>query len=180
MSDLIHLADHVKTKINLKTFLEEDLGETFNSSNKCLCPFHAEKTPSFTVSQNEDGAWRYYCFGCHASGTIIDYFLDAKGSPSFTSAVKDICDTFGIKNVDELILEGIINEHKTYDFGRKLDNLNIIVSNQCRNLLRKDCQENIGWVKSAYVRLNEALRDGDELMVENIGAEASERLYGQS
>ena len=37
---------------------------------KGLCPFHNEKTPSFTVSQ-ETG--RYYCFGCQTKGDSIEF-----------------------------------------------------------------------------------------------------------
>lgn len=39
-----------------------------------LCPFHPDKNPSFTVSQN-DGKWLYRCFGCSASGSIIDFVM---------------------------------------------------------------------------------------------------------
>ena len=39
---------------------------------KGLCPFHEEKTPSFTVSPRTE---RYHCFGCGADGDVIE-FLD--------------------------------------------------------------------------------------------------------
>ena len=37
------------------------------------CPFHNEKTPSFTVSENKQF---YYCFGCHAKGNVIGFLMD--------------------------------------------------------------------------------------------------------
>ena len=37
-----------------------------------LCPFHEEKTPSFTVSQKKQF---YHCFGCHAHGNAIDFVM---------------------------------------------------------------------------------------------------------
>jgi DNA primase len=38
-----------------------------------LCPFHDEKTPSFTVSQEKQF---YHCFGCGANGTAISFLMD--------------------------------------------------------------------------------------------------------
>ena len=35
-----------------------------------LCPFHGEKTPSFSVNAEEG---RYYCFGCRAGGSVFDF-----------------------------------------------------------------------------------------------------------
>jgi len=35
-----------------------------------LCPFHAEKTPSFSINANEG---LYYCFGCQAKGDVITF-----------------------------------------------------------------------------------------------------------
>jgi DNA primase len=42
---------------------------------KGLCPFHGEKTPSFTV---QDRKGMYYCFGCHASGDIIKFVSETE------------------------------------------------------------------------------------------------------
>ena len=38
------------------------------------CPFHDDSTPSFTVSQN-DGKYLYKCFGCGASGSVLDFVM---------------------------------------------------------------------------------------------------------
>jgi CHC2 zinc finger/DnaB-like helicase C terminal domain len=45
---------------------------------KCLCPFHAERTPSCTVYADED---RFHCFGCGADGTVIDLHAHRRGIP---------------------------------------------------------------------------------------------------
>ena len=59
---------------------------------KACCPFHNEKTPSFTVN-DEKGF--YHCFGCGAHGDAIRYLTDARGLP-FMDAVKELADAAGI------------------------------------------------------------------------------------
>ncbi len=47
---------------------------------KGLCPFHSEKTPSFSVSQDRGF---YYCFGCQAKGDIFDFVMQSQGVDFF-------------------------------------------------------------------------------------------------
>ena len=42
------------------------------SSYKGLCPFHSEKTPSFTVFTSTQN---FYCFGCHVGGDVINFIM---------------------------------------------------------------------------------------------------------
>ena len=57
-----------------------------------LCPFHTEKTPSFSVNAQEGF---YYCFGCHASGDAIT-FVRATEHLDFADAVRFLADRAGI------------------------------------------------------------------------------------
>ena len=57
-----------------------------------LCPFHAEKTPSFTVSE-EKGI--FHCFGCHAGGSVF-HFLMQYDQLTFPEAVERIAKRYGI------------------------------------------------------------------------------------
>ena len=59
---------------------------------KGLCPFHSEKTPSFTVDP-ERGF--FYCFGCHAGGDVFD-FLMRMGSLTFGQARQQLADRVGV------------------------------------------------------------------------------------
>ncbi|MDB5671654.1 MAG: primase [Alphaproteobacteria bacterium] len=60
---------------------------------KACCPFHKEKTPSFTLS-DEKGF--YHCFGCGAHGDAIRWLTDTRGLP-FMEAVKELADSAGIE-----------------------------------------------------------------------------------
>ena len=56
------------------------------------CPFHSEKTPSFTVSQTKQF---YHCFGCGAHGTAIGFIMEYSGL-GFVEAVKDLAQSVGM------------------------------------------------------------------------------------
>ena len=60
---------------------------------KACCPFHNEKTPSFTVS-DEKGF--YHCFGCQAHGDVISWMTDQRGL-SFMDAVKELAAEAGME-----------------------------------------------------------------------------------
>ncbi|CAG9183669.1 DNA primase [Cupriavidus pampae] len=57
-----------------------------------LCPFHNEKSPSFTVSPTKQF---YHCFGCGAHGTAFDWLIDHDGY-SFPEAVAQLAQSAGI------------------------------------------------------------------------------------
>ena len=59
---------------------------------KACCPFHNEKTPSFTIN-DEKGF--YHCFGCGAHGDAIRFLTDARGLP-FMDAVKELAGKAGM------------------------------------------------------------------------------------
>lgn len=62
------------------------------SNYKGLCPFHSEKTPSFTVSASKQF---YHCFGCGAHGTAIGFLMEHAGM-GFVDAVKELAGRYGM------------------------------------------------------------------------------------
>ena len=56
------------------------------------CPFHTEKSPSFTVSQTKQF---YHCFGCGAHGTAIGFVMEHTGM-GFVEAVEDLAKSIGV------------------------------------------------------------------------------------
>ena len=57
-----------------------------------LCPFHAEKGPSFSVNPEKN---MYHCFGCGASGTTLTFLIEHDGTP-FREAVQDLAQQVGL------------------------------------------------------------------------------------
>ncbi len=62
-----------------------------------LCPFHKEKTPSFSVSPDKQ---IFYCFGCHAGGNVFSFISKIEGL-TFPESVKFVGDLVGIKVEDK-------------------------------------------------------------------------------
>ena len=58
-----------------------------------LCPFHGEKTPSFSISEDKG---LYHCFGCGASGNAIRFLMDYQ-KKSFTESVQELAGIAGIE-----------------------------------------------------------------------------------
>lgn len=61
------------------------------------CPFHSEKTPSFSVSREKN---IFHCFGCHEHGNVIGFIMKYE-NVSFVEAVKILADRVGITLNDE-------------------------------------------------------------------------------
>lgn len=57
-----------------------------------LCPFHNEKTPSFSVSQDKQ---MYYCFGCGAGGNVFTFLMDYENY-SFPEAIESLAQRAGM------------------------------------------------------------------------------------
>ena len=57
-----------------------------------LCPFHNEKSPSFSVSP---GKQMYYCFGCGAGGNVITFLMEYENQ-TFPEAVRTLAQRAGI------------------------------------------------------------------------------------
>lgn len=61
-----------------------------------LCPFHNEKTPSFSVSP---GKQMYYCFGCGVGGSVFTFLMEYDNL-SFPEAIKTLADRVGVNLPD--------------------------------------------------------------------------------
>jgi DNA primase len=71
------------------------------SEYKACCPFHDEKTPSFTVSPAKQF---YHCFGCGAHGTAIGFLMEYDHL-SFPEAVEELATSVGLALPQEIAFE---------------------------------------------------------------------------
>jgi DNA primase len=62
-----------------------------------LCPFHSEKSPSFSVSPTKQF---YHCFGCGKNGNAISFLMEHAGM-NFVEAVKDLAQQYGMQVPEE-------------------------------------------------------------------------------
>ncbi|MEA5060195.1 MAG: CHC2 zinc finger domain-containing protein, partial [Candidatus Pelethousia sp.] len=62
------------------------------------CPFHSEKTPSFSVTPDTQ---LYYCFGCHAGGGVIQFVMDTE-KLTYTEAIKSLAQRVGMELPEEV------------------------------------------------------------------------------
>ncbi len=88
-----HVIDDLITRTDIVELVEARVPlKSMGHNLKGLCPFHQEKSPSFTVSAVKQF---YYCFGCHASGNAIG-FLMAFDRLSFIEAVEYLAKQQGV------------------------------------------------------------------------------------
>jgi len=78
-----HIVDIVSEYVSLKNAGKNYVG---------LCPFHSEKTPSFTVNPEKQ---IFYCFGCGEGGNVISFIMKI-GNMSFPESIRHLADRFGI------------------------------------------------------------------------------------
>jgi len=91
------IPDNIIEDIKAKSDIIEVIQSYFplkraGSSFKALCPFHNEKTPSFTVSPSRQ---MYYCFGCGKGGDVVKFIME-KENVDYISAIKILADRAGI------------------------------------------------------------------------------------
>ena len=103
---------------DLKDLIENETGKRFNK-NKMCCPFHSEKTPSFTIKKYSDKD-RYYCFGCGAKGDEIDFVMKYKNMTYI-----EACNYLGIE-LDPATKEIYSNIEKVEKVAKNIKDLTFI------------------------------------------------------
>jgi len=84
----------IEARIDIVEIISENVQLSRKGNNYWgLCPFHQEKTPSFSVSRDKQ---MYYCFGCHAGGNVFSYIMK-KDALEFKEALEILAGKAGIE-----------------------------------------------------------------------------------
>jgi len=156
----ISISDIISKKVRLKK-----QGKNFSG----LCPFHNEKSPSFSVNEQKGF---YHCFGCHAHGDIITFTMETEGL-QFKDAIIKLADEYRIEipyvqnnlvQQNYIIRDFEIAEKIAQFFHKNLFSTNDAV--EARNYLKKRgfnseiCKKfMIGFAPKSYELLTNYLRD---------------------
>ncbi|NND92446.1 MAG: DNA primase [Granulosicoccus sp.] len=88
-----HFIDDLLAKVDIVDVIDQRVTLKKSGSNySACCPFHNEKTPSFTVSQSKQF---YHCFGCSANGNAISFLMEYEGM-HFVDAIESLADSVGL------------------------------------------------------------------------------------
>ena len=113
------------------------------------CPFHSEKTPSFSIN-NDEGF--YHCFGCKESGDVIK-FLQKMENIDFMDAVQILADRVGME-VPELQDKEKFDQAKKKK-ARLLSALDYAYKHYMENLYGKDAKQAQDYIKTRHFTRHE-------------------------
>ena len=94
----MRIPDHILGQITDRLDMQAVVSEYVHLEKKGgrlwgLCPFHSEKTPSFTVDPDKSV---FYCFGCHKGGSLFTFVMEME-KLSFVEAVKLLAEKAGVQ-----------------------------------------------------------------------------------
>ena len=89
------LAQHVKSQLDIVRVISDYVPRLrrFGNRYSCLCPFHNEKTPSFSIYADHQF---YKCFGCDAKGDVFNFVMNIE-RVTFWEALKKLAEQNGIE-----------------------------------------------------------------------------------
>ena len=105
---------------------------------KALCPFHQEKTPSFTVSPSRQ---TFHCFGCGTGGSVFRFVMDYEHT-DFPSAVRKLATRAGITVVEKSRGRAADDEERQQELRQRLLKLHAEAAQWFhKNLIKKEIGE---------------------------------------
>ena len=104
--------EEIKSKMNIVDFVGEYVRLTRSGSGyKGLCPFHNEKTPSFTISEERQS---FHCFGCQKGGDVFTFLMEMEGL-DFKDALDTLAERTGTVLKKREHFHSFVESEKTSD-----------------------------------------------------------------
>jgi DNA primase len=148
-----------------------------------LCPFHQEKTPSFTANQSKQF---YYCFGCSASGNAIGFVMQYD-QLDFRETVEQLAQKVGLTlptEMDENSTPEYTELYQVMDQAAQFYQQQLRTNPAAINYLKSrglDGQTaknfKIGYVPDGWNQLNDAIKQPQQLLATGMLTQKNERLY---
>ncbi|MBB6031168.1 DNA primase [Borreliella spielmanii] len=133
--EYLQTASSIKTKFDIVVVVEQYIKLVKSGSTyKGLCPFHAEKTPSFFVNPLQG---YFYCFGCKKGGDVIGFLMDME-KINYNNALKILCEKFGIYYDDLKISRESLKKNENKDIILEIYSLNSRLVNTIKFFLNKN------------------------------------------
>ncbi|MFB0520044.1 MAG: DNA primase [Desulfatiglandales bacterium] len=98
-----------------------------------LCPFHSERSPSFTVNQDKQ---IYHCFGCGRGGDVFTFWMEYHNL-SFSQSLKDLAERY---DIDLPRYKGLPEEKKKAELKELLFKINGLAADYFHNLLVRSAE----------------------------------------
>ena len=139
-----HFIDQLINRIDIVDLIDSYVPLKKAGANyKACCPFHNEKSPSFTVSQTKQF---YHCFGCGANGTAISWLMEYEHM-EFREAIEKLASNVGLDIPEEA--QGYEHKPKVsqgIDLYQLMDTVNEFYQTQLRQ--HPDKQQAIDYLKN--------------------------------
>ncbi|HOJ50324.1 MAG TPA: DNA primase [Spirochaetota bacterium] len=128
--ELKDIIDNILSKVNISEIIGKYIDIKKRGTNYfALCPFHNEKTPSFSIN---DEKRIYKCFGCGKTGNAISFLMEYKGL-NFNQALREVAKHANIE-IDSL---GFKKLKKKIEFKEKITEINKKIAMEYYQLLLK-------------------------------------------
>ena len=133
------IVEEVRSQNDIVDVISEYTGlKRAGSTYKCCCPFHNEKTPSFSVSREKQ---MYYCFGCHVGGNVYTFLMKHENM-TFPEAVEYLAKRAGIELPEKELSE---EDKKKQSWRAKLYEVNMDAAGYFHYLLTKTDRGKLGY-----------------------------------
>ncbi|HHS48738.1 MAG TPA: DNA primase [Desulfurella acetivorans] len=140
----MNLVEEIKNRLDIVDFINRYVNLKKSGNNYIgLCPFHSEKTPSFTVNKDKQF---FHCFGCGESGDLITFYMKIENL-DFKEAVRNLALELGLEvnsdyessKKENLLLD--INKFACEFFQKKLKNSDFAQNYIEKRQIKQETQE---------------------------------------